>query len=271
MERPASLPFAFMKTLLSILLFLSPMVAHAQTIVGFDLSRGGSYNLEAQSGVRTAISDALPNARFTYTGSLSGEVLAEARGLVIMSPFSDVSAVTALSTTEKTALTDFVKAGGFAVILSDNNSSDGWTTTNNSFVSPFGVATTGSFNAAVSIIDPTGNPISNGPFGLVTSLTGVAQGAFTTTPEAFKPLAQLSGGQQIVAGYFEQNALGTGSGAVLFVGDANVYNAGWATAANYDLLSNFVTFATVPEPTTVSLLLLGSGIAGLSAWRRRRR
>ena len=247
------------------------MVAYAQTIVGFDLSRGGSYNLEAQSGVRTAISDALPNARFTYTGSLSTDVLAEATGVVIMSPFSDVAPITALSTAEKTALSDFVKAGGFAVILSDNNSSEAWSTTNNSFVSPFGIETTGSFNTAASIIDPTGNPISNGPFGLVTSLTGIASGAFTTKPEAFKPLAQLSGGQQIVAGYFEQNALGAGSGAVLFVGDANVYNSRWATDANYDLLSNFVTFAAVPEPTTVSLLLLGSGIAGLSAWRRRRR
>jgi hypothetical protein len=58
---------------------------------------------------------------------------------------------------------------------------------------------------------------------------------------------------------------------VLFVGDANVFHDTWASAANYDLLSNFVAFAAVPEPSTVSLMLLGTGAAGLLAWRKRRK
>lgn len=251
-------------------MLLTAASSAAQVILGFDLTRGGSYNLQAQNGLRNAITDALPKASFSYTSNLTSDLLGNAAGVVLMSPFDNITSITALSGIEQTALRDFVQRGGFAVVLTDNNSTEAFSVTNTSFVSPFGFGTAGNVNTTLTILNPAGNPISNGPFGLVTSLQGVAQGYYTATADPFKPLAQVSGGQ-IVAGYFEQNALGLGSGAVLFVGDANVFHDGWATSSNYDLLSNFVAFAAVPEPSTFSLLLLGSGAAGLLAWRKRRR
>lgn len=259
-----------MRTSSLLLLLLSGVTAAAQVIVGFDSTRGGTYNLQSQAGVRTAISAALPNATFSFTSSLSSDLLANARGLVIMSPINDGGPITALSNIEQAAVSAFVRGGGFAVILTDNNSNSNWLATNTTFVAPFGFSTSGSYNqSSLSLLNPSGNPISNGPFGTVTTLAAVAQGSFSSTPQSFTTLAQLSGGQ-VVAGYFDSNALADGSGAVLFVADANVFNSGWATEQNYDLLSNFVSFAAVPEPSTVSLMLLGSGAAGLLALRRRR-
>lgn len=274
-------------------LLLSASTLPAQVIVGFDNDRGGSYNLAAQSGARTAITEALPGATFTFTSSLNDDVFANATGVVLMSPLSNTTGITALTTGEQNSLRSFVERGGFAVVLTDNNSVAALESANKSLLAPFGLNTEGTYQQpSFSIIDPTGNPVSNGSFGLVTSLTGIAQGSLIDAPGHFKPLAQLTGNQMaadffanntlaysasdssngpLVAGYFANNALGEGSGAVLFVADANVFHGDWATAENYDLLSNFVTFAAVPEPSTISLLLAGSGAAGFLAWRKRRR
>lgn len=54
----------------------------AQVILGFDLTRGGSYNLQAQPGVRNAITNALPNASFSYTSNLTSDLLGNAAGVV---------------------------------------------------------------------------------------------------------------------------------------------------------------------------------------------
>ncbi len=65
-------------------MLLTAVVSTGQTIVGFDLTRGGSYNLQAQTGVRNAITDVLPGASFSYTSNLTSDLLGNALGVVII-------------------------------------------------------------------------------------------------------------------------------------------------------------------------------------------
>jgi hypothetical protein len=242
----------------------------AQVIVGFDSTRGGTYNLQAQGGMQTAISAALPSATYSFTSALSSASLAGASGIVLMSAHDNIFAVSALSGAEQTALYNFVAGGGFAIIGTDSDYlPGGFPATNDSFLAPFGLDATGSNSMPITITNPSGNVITNGPFGLVTRLDGIASSTFVSVPGTFNVLGTTPEGN-VGAGYFARNALAVGSGAVLFVTDTNVFNSGWATQANYNFLSNFVGFAAVPEPATVALMLSGLvGIAGAARLRRK--
>lgn len=241
-------------------------VLTAQVIVGFDLERGGEYSLQAQTSTQAAISAALPKASFGFTPAVTPAVLNGVAGVVIVVPFDNFSPISPLTTTEQGALLGFVKGGGFAVILADSS----YNTTNDGFTAPLGLGVDNNNPSQISIINPHGNPISNGPFGLVTSLQGIAAGELVSLPKPFVPLAKFSNGA-IAGGYFLQNALGPGSGAVLFISDANVFHSNWASSDNYKLLSNFVTVAAVPEPSTWSLLIAGAGVAAMGRIIRRQR
>lgn len=247
-------------------------IGRAQIVVGFDGNRGGSYNLQAQNALRGAITDALPGATFSYTGTLSAGVLANAAGVVIMSPHDNSNPITPLSGAEQSALAAFVLAGGFAIVATDSDYvPTNFDATNDSFLAPFGFSADGAYSAPITITNPSGNPISNGPFGLVTSIAGTATGSYAGLPGAFQSLGtSSSAGNPISAGYFARGALGAGSGAVLFIADANALHTAWSSPANYDLVSNFVAFAAIPEPATH--VLLAGGAVGLLwlEWRRRR-
>jgi hypothetical protein len=244
--------------------------ASAQVIVGFNATRGGSYNLQSQPGVQTAISAALPGATYTFTAALDSGALTGARGVVIMAPVDNINPISALTASEQAALLAFIQSGGFAIIATDAGYIPAFDVTNASFVGQFGLTVTGTDYTGLTIPSPTGNPITNGPFGVVSSLSGIAAGPYTTVPAVYNPLGQLTPGVQ-GAGYFARGALGARSGAVLFLSDANVLNSIWATPANYNLVSNFVSYAIVPEPSTLQLLLAGFGsAAGLALVRRLR-
>lgn len=253
-------------TLIGFLLWAS--MASAQLVVGFNLTRGGTYNLQNQTTLQNSITAAMPSASFVFTGALDTGLLLEARGVVIMSPIDNINPISALTTSEQTALLNFVKAGGFAIIATDAGYIPSFDVTNASFLNPFGLVVTGTDQGSATVINPTGNPISNGPFGLVTSLTGIAAGPYSTVPVIYNPLIQLSAGAA-GGGYFAPGALSANSGAVLFLSDANFINSSFSVPGNYKLISNFVTYAMVPEPSTLSLLFIGLGVIGGIAWRRR--
>ena len=243
--------------------------ASAQLIVGFDLVRGGTYNLQAQTSLQAAIRAALPSATFGFSSSLDSGILNGARGVVIMSPIDNINPISALTPSEQAALRAFILSGGSAIIATDAGYIPSFDVTNASFVSQFGLTVTGTDYTTLTMINPTGNPITNGPFGLVTSMTGIAAGPYTTVPTNYLPLGRLSPGVA-GAGYFALGSLGAGSGAVLFLSDANTINSGWAAPSNYNLVSNFAAYAAVPEPSTVGLMLVGLGLAGGLAVRRAR-
>jgi len=267
--RPRLLPHMGKRIFGFILSGCMAVAASAQVVVGFDSTRGGSYNLQSQPALASAIGAALPGATFSYTGSLDSGALTGAAGVVIVSPHDNSSPVTPLTTAEQAALSAFVLGGGFAIIITDSDyTPTNFDATNDSFLVPFGFSATGMMSTPITLTNPSANPIANGPFGLITSLTGIASGSFASTPTAFLPLGNNTDGT-VAAGYFGPGALGAGSGAVLFLADGNVVNSGWATLANYNFISNFVAFAAVPEPAT--WVLCGVGVMFVAFVNRRRR
>jgi hypothetical protein len=258
-----------MKTLTTIFAVCAlAATASAQVIVGFNTARGGSYNLQAQTQQQSAITAALPTATFSFTSTLTTAALSGARGLVISTPIDNINPTTALTTAEQSALLALVMGGGFAIILVDSSGAPGFNPVNDSFTAPFGFGVDNNNTNQISVINPTANPISNGPFGLVTTLPGIAGGELVGMPVSFVALAQYSPGV-IAGGYIPANALGPGSGPVLFIGDSNVFNQNIGANANsYKFISNFVALAAVPEPGTWSLMLMGLA-AGAFMWRRR--
>jgi hypothetical protein len=248
--------------------------ASAQLIVGFNTARGGSYNLQAQTQQQSAIAAALPTATFTFASALSTTSLAGARGLVIATPIDNINPTTLLTAAEQSALLGLVLGGGFAIILVDSSGAPGFDPVNDSFTAPFGLGVNNNNTSLLTIINPTGNPISNGPFGLVTTLPGIAAGELVGTPSfpsSFVPLGQFSAGV-FGAGYIPAGALGPGSGPVLFVSDSNIFNQNIGANANsYKFISNFVALAAIPEPATWTLMALGVVVIGTLAWRGRSR
>lgn len=252
-----------------VLLCASALVCRAQVIVGFDTTRGGTYNLQAQTSLQNAITAALPSATFSYTGALSGGSLAGAAGVVIVSPYDNIIPISPLSAGEQTALVNFVQSGGFAIVVTDADYTTAFELTDASFVEPFGLQSQAVESAPITITNPTGNPISNGPFGLINSLSGIATGRYTSLPGIFNTLGRNAQGHE-AAGYFNLGALNAGSGAVLFIADGNAVNSTWASANNYKFISNFVAFAAIPEPEVDALLAVGAMGLGL-VWRIRRK
>lgn len=258
-----------MKTIATILLgcALAAPVS-AQVIVGFTASRGGSYNLQSQAAQRGAISAALPNATFSFTSTLSTSSLAGASGVLIASPFDNANPISALTSSEQAALLALVMGGGFAIILADSSFNTPFNTTNDSFTAPFALGVDNNNTGEITIVSPAANAISNGPFGLVTTLPGIAGGEIVSLPSQFVTLGQYPSGA-VAAGYIPAGALAPGSGPVLFIGDANVFNENIGGNPNsYKLLSNFVAVAAIPEPGTWSLMLAGLAVIA-AAWRRR--
>jgi hypothetical protein len=132
--------------------------AKADVIGGFDLSRGGEFSLRdsaSLSGLRTAITSAFPGDTLSANGTLTPAYLSSINTLFISSATGNTTATSPLSASEQTALTNFVLAGGSALIFVDNDTFAGGAspTANNSFLSPFGLHVTGTLNGTL-LADP---------------------------------------------------------------------------------------------------------------------
>ncbi len=258
--------------------------ASAVTIGGFDASRGGSLSLKSGtdlSSLRGELATAFPGVVLEESDVLTDSFLSGLDVLVIFSITGCCSATMPLSPAEQAAVTDFVNAGGGALIFADNDTFYLATgiadTVNESLIDPFGLDVTGTFYGTypATVTDPSSSPVTSGPFGTVSSLSLLYPGYFDNLGTNATSLATLNVNGGPFLAVIEQGLLSPTSGGVVLFSDGGLaINSYLGYADNKALILNAVDFAAdpvnpVPEPGTV--FFLASGIAGLIGYRYRSR
>lgn len=236
----------------------------ALSIGGWDSTRAGAtYNIfdgTGYAGLRASLVSSFSGATFTGTGTLTSAYLSGVNLLIIQAILGGSNApISALSAAEQTALFDFVKNGGTAIIATENGFA--YAAASASLVSPFGITDSGanlSGTQTCTITNPTGNPVTSGPYGTTSSLTYGFCGAYSAMGSYATSIGTIGGLTGLA--YIPQNAIQPGSGSVTFFSDTLS-----GVAPSNSLISNVAS--TVPEPSAALLGLLG----GLAMLARRRR
>ena len=239
--------------------------AHAALVIGcWNSTRAGTtYNIldgTAYSGLRSSLVSSFPGATFSGAATLTGAYLSGVNLLIVQAIVDGANIpISTLTGAEQTALFDFVKNGGTAIIATENGL--GYAAASASLVSPFGITDSGanlSGTQTCTITNPTGNPVTSGPYGTTSSLTYGFCGAYS----AMGSYATSIGTIGVLTGlaYIPKNAIQPGSGSVTFFSDTLS-----GVAPSNSLISNVAS--TVPEPSATLLGLLG-GFAMLARRRR---
>jgi hypothetical protein len=272
--------------LVAVIVTLSGAVACASPVIGsFDFSRGGEDSLaegDYLSGFRNAILSSFPGSVITGSSTLTPEYLSTVNAVVIGSPMNNVDATSPLSSEEQTALLDYVKAGGSALILVDNElfGGAGTVAANDSFLAPFGLHVSGYYWPELNnTVTNTTNLITNGPFGLAGSYVSLCPGNFDNLGTAVA-LATLDVTGNAGLAYFPRGALSPTSGLVVFASDINAFNSAaphtpeyfpdyFSMPGNHAIAMNTIA-AMIPEPSAMVLLGVGAmGVLGYARWRRK--
>jgi len=245
------------------LLFVATPSYAGLVIGGWDASRNSTYGIEGNGSAEldSDLAANFPSATITSTGTLTPSYLSTINILVISDDAGNGSATTALSASEQSALVNFVKSGGSAIITVVNDRYP--SVINNSYVSPFGLHVTGTLGGnQIADATSTSGPILNGPFGLVSAVDSFYPGFFDSLGSSAISLATLSNNMPLVA-EIAPGSLGIGSGGVLLASDSILTDGTFVANDNATLFNNAIaafspSLSAVPEPT--GLLLLGSGM-----------
>jgi hypothetical protein len=242
-------------------LWTMPGTARAQLVIGgFDLARGGFESL-APGGDTTLANDiitAIPGTTFSFSNTLTPSFLAGVNAVILGVATTESSAITPLTSSEQTALHNFVLNGGTAVMYTDNATYDANApVVSASFLTPFGLTATGTLlpPANPAILNPSG-PLTH-PFTPVTDFTTLDAGFYNNTGTG-TVLAQFAPGEAAID-YFAPGTLGLHSGTAVFFSDSNTLSNDTLTTSNLNLLLNALPTA-VPEPSPWSMIAVG-GVA----------
>ncbi len=195
---------------------------------GFDTSRGGSYSFPSGTFLnqaRASLSTNFPGVSFVETSTLTPAALAAVNVLIVSSASSNYSHITPLTGAEHSALLGFVQGGGCLILFPDNDSFGGTGTpeANESLIDPFGMDVAGTLNGTViaAVGNPAASPITNGPFGIVSSFSQNYPGGLTNLGPLAASLAVNPLGHALAV--IPSGAISSGSGRVVVFTDINTF------------------------------------------------
>ena len=133
----------------------------------------------------------------------------------------------------------------------------------------FGVDATGQLTGSQhgTVTDLT-SPVTNGPFGKATDFAGDYTGYFDSLGSYATSLGTWDSNGALALAAIAPGAPGAGSGAVVFFSDANQA----FDTSNQKLMLNSTAYggASVPEPSSLIMGIVGLAMAGGVALGRRR-
>ncbi len=223
-----------------------PTDAGKLRIGSFNAARGGDFSLSngsSAAAMRSLIQTNFPVATFTGTSDLTTPgFLSSVDVLWLNSVFNNTTATSPLSSAEQTALLNFVKAGGRAFIFGESSAFD-----DSSLLAPFGASTVGALvGLQESLVTNTTDPLTNGPFGVISVLQGNYAGTFAPLAIATPLAAWGNGGPSVEV--LQPDVLSVGSGRVVLLSDVNFYADQLGVADNSKLLLNALSVTRTPAP-----------------------
>jgi hypothetical protein len=243
-----------MHTLLLVILSLA-MPAEGGMIIGcFDTNRAGVFSPSSGSSMtsfRANIASNFATAAFQSTDTLTSNFLNSINLLVITAISGNTTEITPLSPAEQSALTNFVMAGGTALIFADNNLQ--FQPASQSMVQPFGLDCNGNIPGSVTAtVTNLSYPVAEGPFGVVSNYTIASfPGWFDVIGPHAVGIAVLDPNREVSLAAIAPGVLSSTSGGVVFFSDSTI-NDGSLIDTLPTLVDNAIDFVlTLPARPTL--------------------
>lgn len=230
--------------------------AHADsiTIGGFSTARGGPVAIAGGSDLstlRASIVSAFPDTTFTGAAVLTPDYLSGIDILFICSAANGNAAIVPLSAAEISAVRGFINRGGSAFLVTDNDSFGGAPSdaANESVLDAVGVDSVGTgqpWPQTATAVNPSTSPVTNGPFGLVTSWNVGWSGWFNVVPAAGNVLGNVNQSGLPALVFFPRHTLAACSGGVVAFSDMTQFADGYYASggALEKLVRNTITYLT---------------------------
>ncbi len=242
--------------------------ARAGTVLGgFDTTRAGSFSPEfgaSMTAFRANFATNFPAAAFNSSSNLTSAFLNSIDVLVLSAVFGPTTEITPLTSSEQTALMNFVSAGGAALLFADNDIQ--FQAASQSILSPFGMDCTGVIAGSVSAsVTNVLHPVANGPFGAVTNYTIAAYpGWFDALGPNAIGIAILDPNSQVSLAAIPPGALSAVSGGVVLFSDSTIDDGSFSGSV-VTLVDNALSYVlTAQERPT--LLITPTNASVLVSW-----
>lgn len=237
-----------------------PQTARAALVIGvFDETRAGVTNLMTGTYAEDAVASL--NAHFPGTAlvaapTLTPEFLSGVDMVVLTSAQSGSRPFTPLSTSEQSALVDFVNAGGGALLVAEGHYP--FIDASQSLVGPFGVTIEddGITGIIFAEYDVVSHPVIDGPFGTGIGVFVHGSGIFTDFGPYATSLASMVVTGESVLAVIESGALSPTSGRVVMIADSTPfidYDESGYFGLHEPLFLNTINYLATPEPSTLVL------------------
>lgn len=228
-----------------------PSASGGFVIGAYDSVRAGSFSVFSL-GISAIIESSITDSTVIGTPELTDTFLQGIDVLLLTSNYSFISHVSPLTASERSALLGFIMNGGGVVATTSDAPS---------FTEPFDVVIgrdSGPLASTSTVPNPSASPVTDGPFGIITTYTtnlfGGVNNIFSDLGSMATPIGFNGHGSPTLA-VIEESAYGPGSGRVVLFADPET--ALESLFHGNGLVLNAIVYVAVPE-VSASMLVSGS-------------
>lgn len=262
--------------LLATCVFQCSPVAQATVIGAFGPPRVAQDSLVSghlPADMRNLILSNFPGTSFATSPTLTPEFLSSIDLLMIATAKGNDTSIAPLTNSEQSALFEFVRAGGDALLMTEGLST--YVVAAQSIAASFGMTVVNDGLSGILPCLPTdsSHPLFDGPFGNQGYLAVYGSGVFSDLGPYATSVANMVENGQPVAAIIEAGAIEPGSGRVLLLADTHLFigqdYGGFLHVHEPFLLNSFAYLtAPVPEPDALIIGLTALGALMLTTARR---